>query len=123
MNAPILQDADSTDKELTMSAVREKVRRLEQYLAVDDIADRVIEQTVDKLIEREAARLTDLKERLERQLAEFEKQYAMKTPVFYARFERGELGDVIDFVEWSATFEMVANLNKRLALLQEGVPR
>ena len=99
------------------------MRRLEQYLAVDDIADRVIEQTVDKLIEREAARLTDLKERLERQLAEFEKQYAMKTPVFYARFERGELGDVIDFVEWSATFEMVANLNKRLALLQEGVPR
>ncbi len=102
-----------------MSAVREKVRRLEQYFAFDDAtADRVVEQTVDKLLERETARLTELKTRLEHQLSEFEQQYAIKSPDFYARFERGELGDSADFVEWSATCAMVENLNKRLALLK-----
>lgn len=107
-----------------MSALREKVKRLEQYLATDEAAaDRVVEQTVDKLLERETTRLTELKTRLEQQLGEFEKQHAMKTPDFYARFERGELGDTTDFVEWSATYEMVENLNKQLALLQEGAPR
>jgi hypothetical protein len=107
-----------------MSALREKVKRLEQYLATDEAAtDRVVEQAVDKLLQRETARLTDLKTRLEQQLSEFERQYAMKTPDFYARFERGELGDAVDFVEWSATYEMVDNLNKRLALLQEGASR
>lgn len=102
-----------------MSAVREKVKRLEQYFAFDDVtADRVVEQTVDKLLERETSRLTELKTRLEHQLAEFEKQYAMQTSVFCARFERGEMGDATDFVEWSATDEMVRNLDKRLALLE-----
>ncbi len=107
-----------------MSAVQEKVKRLERYLATDEAAaDRVVEQTVDKLLEREATRLTELKARLEQQLGDFEKQYAMKTPDFYARFEHGELGDATDFVEWSATYEMVENLNKRLALLLEDTKR
>lgn len=107
-----------------MSALHEKMKRLERYLATDEAAaDRVVEQTVDKLLERETTRLTELKTRLEQQLAEFEKQHAMKTPDFYVRFERGELGDATDFIEWSATYEMVENLNKQLALLQEGASR
>ncbi len=107
-----------------MPALREKVKRLEQYLATDETAaDRVVEQAVDKLLARETMRLIELKTRLEQQLAEFEKQYTMKSSDFNARFERGELGDAMNFVEWSATLEMVANLNKRLALLQEGPPR
>jgi len=107
-----------------MSALREKVKRLEQYVATDEgAADPVVEQAVDKLLQRETARLTELKTRLEQQLGEFGKQYAMKTPDFYARFERGELGDAADFVEWSATCEMAGNLDKRLMLLREGTPR
>jgi hypothetical protein len=107
-----------------MPALREKVKRLEQYLATDETAaDRVVEQAVDKLLARETMRLIELKTRLEQQLAEFEKQYTMKSSDFNARFERGELGDAMNFVEWSATLEMVANLNKRLTLLQEGPPR
>ena len=70
------------------------------------------------MLQRETARLTELKTRLEQQLGEFEKQRTMKTPDFYVQFERGELGDAADFVEWSATCEMVAESNKRLALLQ-----
>lgn len=105
-----------------MSALLEKMKRLERYVAASDVrVDRVLEQTIDKLLERETARLLEIKSRLEQQLREFEQQYAMPTSTFYARFERGELGDATDFVEWSATYEMVENLNKRLALLREGI--
>ena len=30
------------------------------------------------------------------------------------KFERGELGDAMDFVEWSATYEMVKRLERQL---------
>jgi hypothetical protein len=50
-------------------------------------------------------------------LAEFERQYDLASDEFYTRFERGELGDATDFVEWSATYEMIQNLEDRLAVL------
>jgi len=61
--------------------------------------------------------MTDQKERLERQLAGFERRYNLVSEEFYARFEQGELGDAVDFVEWSATYEMLQNLEDRLAVL------
>lgn len=95
------------------------MKRLEQYVAIGDTqVDRVFEQTVDKLLARETARLIDLKTRLEGQLVEFEQRYRIKSADFYPQSERGELGDATDFIEWSATCEMIANLDKRLALLQ-----
>ena len=101
-----------------MSILHEKIKRLERYLAAEDAdTDRVVEQTVDKLLERETARLTKLKTHLEQQLKDYEKQYAIESAQFHARFERGEMGDGTDFVEWSATYEMLEGLNRRLALL------
>jgi hypothetical protein len=43
-----------------------------------------------------------------------------KSADFYARYESGEMGDETDLVEWSATVEMLANAEKRLALLEQG---
>ncbi len=101
-----------------MSAVYEKIKRLEKYLAADAQTDPVVEQTVDKLLQRETTRLTEMRTRLEIQQGEFETRHGMKSADFYERFERGELGDAMDFVEWSATYEMIANLDKRLAFLE-----
>ncbi len=61
--------------------------------------------------------MLDLKARLVSQLREFEKQYRLISKEFYARYEKGELGDDMDFVEWAATVEMVANADRRLTLL------
>lgn len=106
-----------------MSFVLEKVKRLEQYVAADENGiDQVVEQTLDKLLEREATRLADLKSRLVSQIVAFEEQYKMPTRDFYARFERGELGDAMDYIEWSATAEMLQNLEKRIGLLNVGEP-
>lgn len=52
------------------------------------------------------------KAKLEQQLAEFERQYCLDSATFYERFERGEMGDATDFIEWAATYEMVKELGR-----------
>lgn len=103
-----------------MSTTLEKVRRLEQYIAGEESAavDPVLEMTVEKLLTREISRMQDLKVRLAEQLHKFEQQYGLQSPDFYQQYERGQLGDLTDFVEWSATVEMLANTEDRLRLLQ-----
>jgi hypothetical protein len=104
-----------------MPSVLSKVRKLEEYIALTNASslDRILEMTIDKLISREISRLTSQKARLKEQLTEFEGKYSLNSKEFYEKFERGELGDAMDFVEWSATYEMVENLERQLATLGE----
>ncbi len=60
--------------------------------------------------------MTDLKNRLTNELKSFEKQYSLESDDFYRRYESGEVGDSTDFVEWSATIEMLKNVRHRLVL-------
>jgi hypothetical protein len=73
-------------------------------------ADRVLESTLDKILQCEHDQLQSQTTRLQDQLAVFEDCYGLSTPEFYERFERGEMGDDADFFEWSATWEMVQDL-------------
>ena len=52
--------------------------------------------------------------------AAFEARYGWTSDEFYPRFERGELGDDMDLIEWSATIEMIQNLLRAIATLGEG---
>ncbi|AUC61982.1 hypothetical protein AA637_12900 [Cyanobacterium sp. HL-69] len=51
-------------------------------------------------------------------LKAFEQQYKMSSEQFYEQFEKGILGDDIDFVEWKAYYQMWHSLHERLNLLQ-----
>lgn len=52
-------------------------------------------------------------EGLRRQLSEFEDRYAFKTPEFYARFLRGEIGDARDYIVWAGLYELFQRLSPR----------
>jgi len=100
----------------------EKIKRFEEYLAFSQFeTDPVVEHTIDKLISREIHRLSNLKDQLTDQLTEFEKSYNFSSNDFYHRYESGELGDSMDFMEWAATVEMLVNLNKQMSLLDTPV--
>ena len=103
-----------------MSVALGKIQQLAEYIALsgDTAEDRVLELSLDKLMAREVFRLAAQQRRLRAQLTEFERRYGLSSRDFYDRFEQGEMGDDADFVEWSATYEMVENLNTRLAVLR-----
>ena len=97
-----------------MATTLEKVRRLEQYLAAEkSLTDSVLDTTLDKLLARERTRILELKARLESQCQTFE-----TTANFYDRYQNGELGNEMDYIEWSATIDMLNNLDQKLALLE-----
>jgi hypothetical protein len=76
-----------------------------------------LELTLDKVVAHEMSRLAAQQRRLRAQLTEFERRYDLSSSDFYDRFEQGERGDDADFVEWSATYEMMENLDTRPAIL------
>ena len=100
----------------------EKVKRLEEYLSMgSSAADPVIDIALDKLLKREIIRMGELKSRLIDQLKEFEDKYSLNSPEFYERYENGQMGDEMDFVEWAATVEMLKNAEKQMALLEKEI--
>ncbi len=107
-----------------MAAVLEKVRQLEQYIQVTNgQVDWMLETTLDKLLDRERQKLRQQLTRLKSQTTDFETRYGWTSDEFYPRFERGELGDEMDLIEWSATLNMIANLQHTIATLDEGAAR
>lgn len=91
----------------------EKVKKPEDYLAINDSeVDLVVESTIDKLMSRESHRLLDFKRKLAGHVREFEERYSLKSKEFHRRYYAGELGDETDFVEWSATNEMLNDIVK-----------
>lgn len=55
---------------------------------------------------------------LEKRLKTFEIQYQMSSENFYQRFRAGELGDTIDFFEWSVFYEMWSAAQNQLETLE-----
>jgi hypothetical protein len=55
---------------------------------------------------------------IEIDLRTFEQQYQLSSEQFYQQFKKGKLGDEIDFVEWSAFYQMWCSLQERLNLLK-----
>ncbi|MBC8446590.1 MAG: hypothetical protein H8D78_02465 [Chloroflexi bacterium] len=104
-----------------MSVALGRIQQLAEYVALggDAAENRVLELALDKIMAREESRLVAQRTRLQAQLTEFERRYNLSSADFYHRFEQGDMGDDADFVEWSATYEMVENLNARLVILRD----
>ena len=101
-----------------MLATLEKVKRLEQYLSVTNATiDPVSDQSIDKILAREEGRLREMNSRLSIQVSQFETQYDMTSNDFYQKYTNGSLGDAVDFIEWAATLDMLANNNSQMELL------
>lgn len=83
--------------------------------------DNATAQTLNKLVDIEASRLRLQLEDMDRVMADYEKQYDMKSAEFFAKFDAGQLGDRMDFVEWAGLFQMAEDLREQInALTNEG---
>jgi len=74
----------------------------------------VIDRAVGKLIVLEVEQTRAELQRLEARLLAYEQQYDVASDEFYRRFRSGELGDDMDFVEWSVFWDMHQATLRRL---------
>jgi len=56
---------------------------------------------------------------LVRDLVLLEQQYGMDSDQFYERFQRGELGDDLDYFDWAAKFEMYCQAKEEIEQVLE----
>lgn len=94
----------------------DRLRSLEQ-LYRQGFRSEVIDRTLDKLLAAEAERVLAERRDLEARLSAYEKQFNISSQEFYRRFRAGELGDEMDFVEWSVFYEMYQVTRQRLDML------
>ena len=76
--------------------------------------DRLTAQTLNKLVDLETSRIRMQLEDIQRVMADYERQYDMKSVEFFAKFEAGQLGDRMDFVEWASLTQMAEHLRQKI---------
>ena len=102
-----------------MKAVIQTLDRLQslEQLYRQGFQSEVIDRAVDKLLAMETEQALTERRDLEARLSAYEGQFNMSSEEFYRRFRAGELGDGIDFVEWSVFYEMYQAILERLEVL------
>lgn len=96
----------------------EKLKNLEIYLTANNAnLDLVLDRTITKLLLREQSRIQHIVVRLRQEIEQFEHLYQMSSQEFYTKYNQGNMGDAMDFIEWAATIEMLANTERHIALL------
>jgi hypothetical protein len=94
-----------------------KLKTLER-LAEMGGEDRIIDQTITKLLDYATERHQRELEDLTTKLRVLEEQFGMTSDLFYTKFHSGELGDDEAFFRWDALIEIQRRLTQRLAILQ-----
>ncbi len=49
-----------------------------------------------------------------RGLVAYEQRYQMSSPDFYARYQKGDMGDSADFVEWAGDYQHYLQLKEEV---------
>lgn len=102
----------------TALATEERLERLAQLERMG-LTSSLVAVTIDKLYDHEITEARNKLAGFEAELAEFETQYEMPSAEFFQRFQSGQMGDEMDFFDWSALVQMANNLRSRLDLLTQ----
>ena len=91
-----------------------------ENLTKADGGSELLERSLAKIIAYEIYLSKQQAAELEAELEKIETQYKMRSVEFYRRFQNGDFGDDVDFVEWSCFYKMKVSLEKRLEVLEGG---
>lgn len=81
--------------------------------------DAALDRALEKLLDATLHDYRSHQKHYEESLAVFEKRYQMPSKTFYARFEAGELGDAMDFFEWSGLYELYREVIAKIERLEQ----
>jgi hypothetical protein len=93
--------------------------RLDQLIRLYETGNSsaLIDRVLDRVFTQEAERTEAAIERLDHDIQAYEAQYEMTAEDFFRQFDAGELGDAMDFIEWSSLIMMREDLRQRLNIL------
>jgi translation initiation factor 2 alpha subunit (eIF-2alpha) len=94
----------------------EKLKTLEKLAELGG-EDRVMDQTITKLLDYATERHRMDLEDVEAKLRALEEQFGMTSDLFSEKFHRGELGDDEAFFRWAALIEIQQRIAQRLTIL------
>ncbi len=77
-----------------------------------------LDQILGKLLDISLSQHRLCLKRYEQDMREFEQRYDMNSENFYQRFAAGELGDEIDFFEWSGLYELRQDILNKIERLE-----
>lgn len=94
--------------------IAHKLELLKETYSEPDELDRLVGKLLEVALSQHKLRL----QRYEQELREFEQRYGMKSAAFYQQFAAGELGDAIDFFEWSGLYELRQDIVEKIRKLE-----
>lgn len=95
-----------------------KVKNIEKFIQKYG-EDVVISQTIVKMLEYKIQKYDEDIKRLNKELKRFERKYKKKSSVFFDEFDKGRLGDDMDYIEWASLYQMRNRLAEKKAELEE----
>lgn len=99
-----------------LADVISKIKILEE-LARLGADDEVFSQAIDKLTRYKIEGLRRDLEEIDKLIFAFENKYDMDSEEFQSKYESGDLGDEMDYIEWSSLLDMKKRIEDRLGIL------
>ena len=97
-----------------MNAIQEKIDLLHS-VALDEVS---LDRMLDKLLHVVHGQHREKLDHLDHLLRQFEEKYHMDSMDFQHRFEAGQMGDAMDFFEWSGLVELREQVRRKLERLE-----
>jgi len=99
-----------------MQATIAKIKTLENFLNKHG-DDTYIANTLAKMLDYKIQQYDKDVAALQDDLRVFEKKHAMTSAEFFSKFQKGGIGDEMDFIEWAALYRMRQNLLEKKEVL------
>jgi hypothetical protein len=94
--------------------INHKLELLKDVSSDEADFDRILGKLLDTVLSQHRLRV----KRYESDLREFETRYGMESAAFYERFERGEMGDAMDYFEWAGLYELYQKAQDKIRQLE-----
>jgi hypothetical protein len=102
---------------VNLADIISKIKILEE-LARLGVDDEVFINAIHKLTQYKVDEFQRDLEDIQGNLKKFEEKYGFESKEFIERFESGEMGDKIDFIEWASLYDMQQRVKERLNVVE-----
>lgn len=99
-----------------MEQTLSNVKKLEQFVLKYG-EDPFISQTITKMLGYKIQKYEEKLKKLNRAIKKFELKHQKNSSIFFQEFNKGELGDSMDFIEWASLYQMRNRLLEKKAAL------